>query len=444
MGRRSHSTTLAVWMNGEHVGVWVTAANGAQSFVYDDAWIDSKIGRPLSLSLPMRPSSEPYTGPVLEAFFDNLLPDNRDIRSRLRQRFSARSMDAFDLLAELGRDCVGALQILPESAPRPDIARTTAKALDVAEVERAIDACLGTVLGDDPDPDGFRLSLAGAQEKTAFLKRDGAWCEPLGATPSTHIFKLPIGQAVQGLDLSTSVENEWLCARLVAAFGIPVAPCSIETFGARKVLVVERFDRQLSADGSYWLRLPQEDFCQATGTPSEHKYERQGGPSIRRIMDLLVASEKAETDRLDFFRTQVVYWLLAAIDGHAKNFSLFLHAGGTFDLTPRYDILSAHPYIGTGPGQLISRRVRMAMAVSGRNVHYRWDEIQARHWLETARRVRLPDARNRIEQILSDVPGAIDQVRRQVPPGFPGAIAEAIFDGTSSAAETFRSGLAAL
>jgi serine/threonine-protein kinase HipA len=83
MGRRSHSTTLAVWMNGEHVGVWVTAANGALSFVYDDAWIDSKIGRPLSLSLPMRPSSEPYTGPVLEAFFDNLLPDNRDIRSRL-------------------------------------------------------------------------------------------------------------------------------------------------------------------------------------------------------------------------------------------------------------------------------------------------------------------------------------------------------------------------
>jgi len=89
----------------------------------------------------------------------------------------------------------------------------------------------------------------------------------LGRRRRRHILKLPIGVSPQGIDLSTSVENEWLCAQIVREYGIPVAPCRIETFGERKTLVVERFDRQLAADGAWWLRLPQEDFCQSTATP---------------------------------------------------------------------------------------------------------------------------------------------------------------------------------
>ena len=131
------------------------------------------------------------------------------------------------------------------------------------------------------DDDAFRISLAGAQEKTALLWHKGAWHRPTGATPTTHILKLPIGVSPQGIDLSTSVENEWLCAQIVREYGIPVAPCRIETFGERKTLVVERFDRQLAADGAWWLRLPQEDFCQSTATPPALKYENDGGPGIR-------------------------------------------------------------------------------------------------------------------------------------------------------------------
>ncbi len=293
MGRRSHSTALAVWMNGEHVGICVTAANGAQSFLYDAAWIESPVARRLSLSLPMRPASEPYTGPVLEAFFDNLLPDNREIRARLRRRFGARSTEAFDLLAELGRDCVGALQILPESAPRPDIMRTTARALDAAGVERAIDASLGTALGYGPDLNGFRLSLAGAQEKAAFLQKDGVWCEPFGRY-ALHAYFQTSHRACRPRPRSLHLGRERVALHSTRR-GLRRSPwhhAPSKLSAPRKVLVVERFDRRLAPDGSYWLRLPQEDFCQATGTSPEAKYESQGGPGIRRIMDLLTAFPK--------------------------------------------------------------------------------------------------------------------------------------------------------
>src|SRR6185295_4475234 len=150
-----------------------------------------------------------------------------------------------------------------------------------------------------------------------------------------------IGGNPQGIDLSTSVENEWLCAQIARAFGIPVAECRMETFGDQSALVVERFDRRLSVDGKWFMRLPQEDFCQATATSSALKYESDGGPGIGKIMEMLLGSERAAEDRRDFMRTQLVFWLLAGIDGHAKNFSIFLLPGGAYRLTPRYDIMSA-------------------------------------------------------------------------------------------------------
>ena len=93
-----------------------------------------------------------------------------------------------------------------------------------------------------------------------------------------------------------SLENEWLCARLIKALGLPVAPCAMATFGRSKALVVERFDRR------------------------------------------------------------------PAPDGHAQNFSLFLERGGQYRLTPLYDVISAYPWLGRGPGQIDREKLRMAMA----------------------------------------------------------------------------------
>lgn len=334
MGRRSHSRALNVWMNGRLVGRWTIQAGGAMEFRYDDAWVSSPQSRPLSLSLPIPFDGQPLKGKTVGFFFDNLLPDSQPIRNRLQHRFHTDTQDAFDLLEAIGRDCVGAVQLLPDNKAPENIFAIEAQPLTDMEVEdwlRSAVAPGGGRFGSAAEDDGFRISIAGAQEKTALLRHEGRWCRPLGATPTTHIFKLPLGLVGHmKADMHASVENEWLCSEIVREFGLPVARCAIGRFGDQKALIVERFDRKKADSGEYWLRLPQEDFCQALGYPSAKKYESDGGPGIKDIARLLATSETATADLATFILSQLVFWMLAATDGHAKNFSIFLQPEGAY------------------------------------------------------------------------------------------------------------------
>jgi len=421
-------------MNGELVGEWLRPTGGGQEFLYAESWLASPAARPISLSMPLRPSQEPYRAGV-EAFFDNLLPDSRQIRERIQRRFRTASIGAFDLLEEIGRDCVGAVQLMPENRTPPSVRQITCEPLTTIGVSELLTKSLASTFAREGISDEtFRISLAGAQEKTALLFRQGVWHRPTGATPTTHILKLPLGINPQGIDLSTSVENEWLCSEIVRAYGIEVARCWIEAFGQHKALVVERFDRRLATDAEWYLRLPQEDFCQVTGTSPGLKYESDGGPGIAAIMDLLLGSERSSEDRRDFIHTQLVFWMLAAIDGHAKNFSVFLLPGGAYRLTPRYDILSAYPVLGHGRGKLSTQKIRMAMAVQGKNRHYRWNEIRTRHWLETAKRCGCGDMKSVVEDVIARTPRVIDHVRSLIPSKFPEHIVDSVFHGLSTSA----------
>lgn len=431
MGRNRKSRSLAVWMNGELVGHWRIPANGGHEFLYAESWLNSPAARPLSLSMPLRPSREPYREGV-EAYFDNLLPDSKAIREKIQRRFQIGSSDSFDLLQEIGRDCVGAIQLLDENAGSPQVKKIEAVKLTHREIERLLESAFSPALGQLVDDDTFRISIAGAQEKTALLWHEGAWHRPQGSTPTTHIMKLPMGMTRNGIDLTTSVENEWLCAQIVRGYGCANATCRIERFGEFRVLVVERFDRRLAPNGTWWMRLPQEDMCQATGTPAGLKYESDGGPGIRRISELLLASERA-TDRQDFIRSQLIFWLLAAIDGHAKNFSIFLLPGGAFRLTPLYDILSAHPMLGHGRNLLAPEKVKMAMAVEGKTRHYHWSKIQAHHWGTTAKMCGVAKFEKIMEQIIEQTPQVLEDVEQQIPSGFPVRTAETIIKGVSTA-----------
>jgi serine/threonine-protein kinase HipA len=189
----SRPAALGVWANGEHVGTWTIESN-LHRFQYDPAWRQSPHARPLSLSLPFLPDNVPHRGDLVRNFFDNLLPDNHKIRERLRDKFSTGSTEAFNLLAAIGRDCVGAVQLLPLDTGPEGFDRVTATPLDDKGVEQAINKALsgGRALGQE-DEDDFRISIAGAQEKTAMLWYQGRWHQPHGATPTTHIFKLPLG-----------------------------------------------------------------------------------------------------------------------------------------------------------------------------------------------------------------------------------------------------------
>ena len=441
MGRRSHTRRLALWMNGERVGTWSLGPDGDE-LRYDDAWLESPQRRPLSLSLPFRPGNLPHRGPAVRAYFENLLPDSTSIRQRIAQRFGARTADAFGLLAEVGRDCAGALYIASDDAPPGDIRRLDAEPLNEAGVARLLRAAanVGGLGASDDAAQDLRISIAGAQEKTALLWHRGQWWRPLRATPTTHIFKLPLGRVGNmQLDMRDSVDNEWLCMQVLAAFGLPVAKCHPLMFEDQRVLVVERFDRRWAPDGKWLLRLPQEDMCQAAATPPHLKYEADGGPGIDTIMGLLNGSAQRERDREVFFKTQLLFWMLCAPDGHAKNFSLALHAGGSYSLAPLYDVMSAYPLLGEGPGRLSRHKVKMAMAVRSQNPHWKMRDIQARHWAALAQRYGIGVAegsgRAVVQTVARDTAAALAAVQRQLPAKFPAHVYESVVSGISDAAQ---------
>src|SRR4051812_27864261 len=130
--------SLVVWMNGVPVGSWSQARGGRDVFQYDDAWLEHPAARALSLSLPFSPGNAPHLGERVRNYFDNLLPDSDAIRRRVQARFAADSADAFDLLAAVGRDCVGAVQLLPPGEEPDEIDRIDAEPLTEGDVERII------------------------------------------------------------------------------------------------------------------------------------------------------------------------------------------------------------------------------------------------------------------------------------------------------------------
>jgi serine/threonine-protein kinase HipA len=312
---------------------------------------------------------------------------------------------------------------------------------EVAEVLRGTTTphTLGLVANDDD----FRISIAGAQEKTALLFHDGRWCLPRGGTPTTHIFKLPLG-LIGGmkLDMRDSVENEWLCSRILQAYGLPVAACMPLQFEDMKALVVERFDRAWRSSPAgvrRLIRLPQEDLCQASGVPPGARYEAEGGPGIDRILGVLEGSMAREQDRRTFFQAQLLFWMLCATDGHAKNFSLVLRPGGRYQLTPLYDVLSAYPVLGAGPSKISPFKARMAMAVRSKNAHWKMQDIQRRHWEALGARhgVVTGDGRQAgfvIDALVEQTPRVVKVVSAALPAGFPQQLAETILGGLQDAA----------
>lgn len=443
MGRPSHTRQLVVWMNGERVGRWSVPGRGPQEFAYDTRWLESPQFRPLSLSLPAGLGSPVLRGEVVEPWFANLLPDNEAILRRLQRRFSLRGTSAFELLEAVGRDCAGAVQLLPPEEQPTGLDRIEATPLSEEQIGRLLQGVVAEPLpgGAAPAAAELRLSIAGAQEKTALLRHQNQWCRPQGSTPTTHLFKLPMGRVGSGqIDFSSSVENEWLCGRILAAYGLPVATSTLASFAGQRCLIVERFDRRLHPDGGHWLRLPVEDFCQATGTPPERKYENQGGPGMVAIASLLAQSASASEDLRTFFCAQVLFWMLRAIDGHAKNFSLFLLPGGDYRLTPLYDVLSAWPVIGKGAGQWPEQELRLAMAWHGTKSRTSKPlQVQHRHLISTANRMGLgAEAEALLVDLVDRTAGVIAAVQAELPSGFPEQLASSILGGLQASAERLQ------
>lgn len=436
-------STLNVWMNGEHVATW-TVDRGSHSLTYADSWLESERVRSLSLSLPITSSGE-IRGVNVANYFDNLLPDNPQIRQRLSARFRTRSTNAFDLLTAIGRDCVGAVQLLPEEATPVGWNRIDGTRMSNEKIADLLRSIPSPALGDSND-ELFRISVAGAQEKTALLHLNGRWMAPHGATPTTHILKLPLGLigGSRRVDAFDSVQNEWLCAQIVRALGLPVANTSMARFDDQHVLVVERFDREWMEGGKWIARLPQEDFCQALGFSPDQKYEHDGGPGMEACLRLLAGSEDGAIDMAMFQLAQFAFWLMAATDGHAKNFSIFLHRGTRYGMTPLYDVLSMWPYFGDRSNGFRRQSAGLAMAIRSKNAHYKLTSIEARHWRGLATRHGGETTWQAMLELKERVQPALDHVERALPKDFPERTWRSISDGMRLQVERFDSGLGAV
>jgi serine/threonine-protein kinase HipA len=433
MARSRRYEPLNVFLNSRQVGQLRRESSGAIEFQYDPEWLAWPHTLPVSLSMPLREGA--YIGGPVSAVFENLLPDNDTLRNRIAARTRAEGIDAYSLLRAIGHDCVGALQFLhPDVDPGPagTVSGTPVNAKEIANILANLAT---TPLGVSED-ESFRISIAGAQEKTALLFWNKRWYKPQGTTATTHILKPSIGRLPNGVDLTHSVENEYLCLKLLESFGLPAAKARMAQFGERPVLVVERFDRLWTEDGRL-LRIPQEDCCQALSVPPTLKYQSDGGPGIESILRLLRDGDNPAEDQRALIKTMIVFWLLGATDGHAKNFSVFLSPGGRYRMTPLYDVISAQPSVDAG--EIRPNQFRLAMAVGDKR-HYRINTIAPRHFLETAQRAGIG------EQVVSSIfeelrDTAVNVVRGtlvHLPKDFPGEVATSIQLGINRRLQTFR------
>jgi serine/threonine-protein kinase HipA len=426
MGRRPAYAPLRVYLNNRGVGTLSREASGPIDFSYHEDWLGWEHALPVSLSLPLRET--PYRGEPVAAVFENLLPDSDTLRRHVAEKVGARGIDAYSMLAKIGHDCVGALQFIAGDNEAPDTTgKLDGEAVDAEGIEKILKGLSQAPLGLNRD-DAFRISVAGAQEKTALLWHEGQWIKPHGTTPTTHLIKTQIGQLPGGIHLSDSVENEYYCLKLTEAFGLPVNTATIETFGETKALVIERFDRRWTKDGRL-LRLPQEDCCQALSVPPTLKYQNEGGPGMVDILIMLKGSDTPTEDQDVFIKAQLIFWLIGATDGHAKNFSVFLSPGGSYRMTPLYDILTAQTALNAR--QIERKQMKMAMSL-GKSRHYRFDQIHGRHFVQTAVQSGLSKKRAAaiIEEVAELAPKALDASAHALPKDFSTAVVDVVQEAT--------------
>lgn len=366
--------TLEIHIADVLAGVVTQRPNGNFRFEYDPDYASGRDSIPLSFSMPT--TQRTHGTRAIANWMWGLLPDNEVILNRWAQRYQVSARNPFTLLAAIGEDCPGAVQLAPpgfDFAGRESVQWVSAKSLD--ERIRALlqDPGAGRLANDTG-----QFSLAGAQSKTALYRVGKRWGVPRGRTPTTHILK-PEGPRFAGL-----ATNEHFCLVLARAAGLPAVRTEVQSFDGIATIVVERFDRYRDNRDGLVKRIHQEDCCQALGVHPNSKYQSEGGPGIPEIMSLLRYTKSPDVDRDRFMRAQAFNVLIGGTDAHAKNYSIIYEPGGAFRLTPLYDLISFLPY------QQRRSQLKLAMTIGGRRPV---DEIRIRHWERAAERCRYPAER---------------------------------------------------
>lgn len=371
------------------------------SFTYNEDWRSAENAYPLSISMPLALLQHGHTR--IDPFLWGLLPDNQMVLDQWARRFHVSARNAFSLISMVGEDCAGAVQFV-----RPDRlgailggAPPEIEWLNEADIAERLRALREDHSAWRIPRDTGQFSLAGAQPKTALLLENGRWGVPSGRVPTTHILKPPSGE------FAGHAENEHFCLELARTLGLPTVDSRIMHFRDEVAIVVERYDRVRTEHGL--RRVHQEDICQALGIPPVSKYQNEGGPGIRDIVQLLRTYSSTAAEDVRTFLDSVAYsWLIVGTDAHAKNYAMLIGAGGRVRLAPLYDLASVIPY-----SQIDIQRVKLSMKLGG---EYRVRNIQLRHWRRQAEELGVnADALiHRVDDLATQLADQVSDVERRM------------------------------
>ena len=357
------------------------------SFVYDGDWQMAPGAFPISVRIPL---ASRVAGPDLVApWLANLLPEGAALNTAGRW-LGIDPRDVVGLIEHIGRDVAGALSI---GASRLSETPRYIQIPDEAGIERIIEDLPRRpfLVGED----GVSMSLAGAQEKLTVARLDdGTLAVPADGAPSTHILKPDHEKTLFG-----SVQNEALCMVLARTIGLRAADVTTGKAGRRSYLLVTRYDREHR--GEAWVRLHQEDFCQALGKPPAAKYQRNQtgvpGPTVKDMFDV-VRRHAAGSSIVRLLDAVIFNVLICNTDAHAKNFSLLILGRTRIELAPLYDLMCAAAWE--------SVTTNLAQEIGGSS---RGDQITAKHWRRLAE-----DAGTNATATLRRVGRLIDLVEAQL------------------------------
>lgn len=395
------SDLLNVYLNKDFIGVLSKDSNGGICFQYD-----KKAKHALSLSLPLRENI--YPNKDCKGFFNGLLPESEQVRVFIGKRYGINPKNDFSLLQAIGYDCAGAVAFFKDKPKNlKEFHKIKGKILSETELEKYINELPKKPLAVGSDK---RLSLAGAQDKTAVVTIKNEIAIPDDTIPSTHILK----PAIQGF--VETIENEYICLKSAEKIGISIPKIEIGKANNTKYFLIERYDREIK-DGKI-KRIHQEDFCQASNIPSAYKYQSEGGVDFKRCIEILKSTTKPAVAIKQFVEMMIFNYLIGNNDAHGKNFSILHYDDDTTAFAPAYDILctSVYPELSQ----------KMAMKIGG---YYESDKIYPRHFERMAKDIGI--SYTQIKKILKNQCEILPDIVKEVSETFENSVGEKILQVVS-------------
>ena len=391
------SDLLNVYLNSEFVGVLSKDNNGGVCFQYDEG-----AKHQLSLSLPIR--KELYPNVDCKGFFNGLLPESEQVRVYIGKKYGINPKNDFSLLQAIGYDCAGAVAFF-EDKPKnlKEYYTIKGKVLSDDELEEYINELPKKPLALGSDK---RLSLAGAQDKTAVILKNKKVAIPDDNVPSTHILKPAI------VGLNETIENEYICLKVAERLGINIPNVRMGKANDAEYFLIERYDREIK-NGKI-KRIHQEDFCQASNIPSAYKYQSEGGVDFKRCVEILKKTTRPAVSIKQFVELMIFNYLIGNNDAHGKNFSILHYDNGETMFAPAYDVLctSVYPELSS----------KMAMKIGG---YYESEKIYPRHFERMAKDIGI--SYTQVKKIIKNQCETLPDIVKEVSSSFDNNIGKDIF-----------------